>query len=159
MTSKGTLLLIEDDPSDIYLFEEATRDIGINNHIKVCYSGESAIEYIKATNDKTFLILCDMNMPKMTGIELKREIEQTERIHRKCIPFIFLSNGFSKRLLEEAYDLKVQGYFLKGNDYQEYMERLEIIIKYWELCLFPAEEEEQPNQTYFRPPVKDLLYG
>jgi CheY-like chemotaxis protein len=142
MKSKGTLLLIENEPSDIHLFKQAIQEIGFKTKVDIVDSARAAMEYIEKTGEKTFLILCDMNMPKMSGIELKREIEKTAKMHRKSIPFVFFSTNENEEILEEAYDLGAQGYFLKGDNYQQYIERLTTIIKYWDLCHHPQNTKD-----------------
>lgn len=140
MISEGTLILIEDQESDILLFKEAAKELGFDNKVKICNSGEKAISYLKELGPKTFLILCDMNMPKMTGMELKRELENTSKMVSKTIPFVFFSTGQDEALLKEAYELGAHGYFLKGDSYEEYRDTLEIMIKYWDRSYHPKED-------------------
>lgn len=83
-----------------------------------------------------------MNMPLMTGMELKREIEKTSKLHNISIPFIFLSNSRSEEFVEEAFELGVQGCFVKGDNYDEYKKTLEIIIKYWDICEHPGSKKD-----------------
>jgi len=132
--------LIENEESDIQLFKIAAKELGFDNHVKVVNNGEEALEYIRNTDvaESLFMILCDMNMPKMTGMELKREIEKTAKMRKKAIPFIFLSTSRADDFVEEAFELGVQGCFVKGKDYKEYIDTLQIIIKYWDLCEHPG---------------------
>lgn len=140
MISEGTLLLIENDPGDVNLFHEAARELGFDNKVKVCSSGEEAITFLKKLGPQIFLILCDMNMPKMTGMELKRELEETSKMAAKTIPFVFFSTNTDEELLKEAYELHAHGYFLKGDNFEDYKERLEIIIKYWDMSHHPKHD-------------------
>ncbi|MDF2435875.1 MAG: histidine kinase [Bacteroidota bacterium] len=140
MISEGTLILIEDQDSDIQLFKEAAKELGFDNKVKICSSGEQALEYLKELGPKTFLILCDMNMPKMTGMELKRELENTSKMVSKTIPFVFFSTAQDEALLKEAYELGAHGYFLKGDSYEEYRDTLEVMINYWDRSFHPKED-------------------
>lgn len=137
MITEGTLLLVENDEADAKLFLQAAEELKFNNKVKICKSGEEAIKWLKELGGQTFLILCDMNMPKMTGMELKKELENTSKMANKTIPFVFFSTNKDDSLLEEAYKLGAHGYFLKGNNYQEYIDTLEIIINYWDKSHHP----------------------
>lgn len=145
MRTQGTLLLIENDPGDIHLFKLAAKELGFDNQIKIAHDGSEALEYIKDVKSSSdlFMILCDMNMPLMTGMELKREIEKTSRMHRKAIPFVFLSTSATIEFVEEAYELGAQGCFKKGTNYQDYIDTLQIIIKYWDLCEHPGSKKDE----------------
>lgn len=150
MKSQGVLLLIENDPSDINLFLVAAKELGFDNKVKVVHDGVEALSYIRdiATNSSLFMILCDMNMPKMTGMELKHEIEKTAKMHNKSIPFIFLSTSKLEGFVKEAYDIGVQGCFVKGKDYEEYRDTLQIIIKYWDLCEHPGSIKDDSKKGF-----------
>lgn len=137
MISAGTLLLVENDESDVTLFLKAAKELGFDNRVKVCNSGEEAIKWLKELRGQIFLILCDMYMPRMTGMQLKEELENTSKMANKTIPFVFFSVYSDEDLLEEAYELGAHGYFLKGDNYNEFINTLKIIIKYWDLSHHP----------------------
>lgn len=146
MITEGTLLLIEDEPADIILFLKAAEELGFNNKVTVVKNGEEALGFLNDNADILFMILCDMNMPKMTGMELKKELEKTAQRLNKTIPFIFFSTAKTELDLEDAYELRVQGYFLKGENYQQYLLTLQIIIKYWDLCEHPGSIKNYSKQ-------------
>ncbi|HEX8515509.1 MAG TPA: response regulator [Bacteroidia bacterium] len=149
MKTDGTLLLIENDEADIRMFMIAAKELGFDNKVHVVNDGVEALKYIQEirTEKSLFMILCDMNMPLMTGMELKREIEKTMKMHHKAIPFIFLSTSRSEEFVEEAFELGVQGCFVKGKDYQEYLETLQIIIKYWDICEHPGSKKDHTKDS------------
>jgi CheY-like chemotaxis protein len=66
--------------------------------------GPEAIEYLKTTTDEIFLILADINMPKMDGLQMKRIIELTPEIKSKAIPFFFHTNSTNPSEVRAAYD-------------------------------------------------------
>jgi CheY-like chemotaxis protein len=149
MKTEGTLLLIENEPSDIKIFMLAAKELGFDNKVHIVNDGVEALKYIRemAAVQTFFMILCDMNMPLMTGMELKREIEKTSKMHNKAIPFIFLSTSRSKEFVEEAFELGVQGCFVKGKDYTEYLNTLQIIIKYWDICEHPGSIKDHAKKS------------
>lgn len=138
MKSKdGPLILVEDDPDDQEIIKEVLDSLGISNTLLLFSDGFQALSYLQTTTDQPFLILCDINMPKMNGLELRAEIDKDERLRKKSVPFIFFSTNASRDAVDKAYDLTVQGYFLKRNSIQELRDTLSLIISYWSNCKHP----------------------
>jgi CheY-like chemotaxis protein len=137
MGYSNIILLVEDNADDELFFKEALQELKIDYPIIVAKNGEEALDIIKTTKEDFLAILSDMNMPKMNGLELKREIETTPPLKMKAIPFIFFSTAASQKEVIEAYDLGVQGYFNKPNSFEELVENLDIIIRYWKRCRHP----------------------
>jgi len=81
-----------------------------------------------------------MEMPKMTGMEFKKAIDSDPELKTKSIPFIFTTFSTTKEKTTEAYDYRVQGYFKKTYTVDEQAEMLDIIIKYWIICLHPNQD-------------------
>jgi CheY-like chemotaxis protein len=76
----------------------------------------------------------------MDGLELRKEINENEFLRKKSIPFIFLTTTSTKSVIEEAYEMMVQGYFVKPNSIQEIKETIKMIIDYWKVCRHPNTE-------------------
>ncbi len=81
-----------------------------------------------------------MNMPRISGMEFKKIIDQDEVLKRKSIPFIFSTNGASPEQVTEAYEYRVQGYFKKVSSVDKQAEMLDNIIKYWIDSKHPNKE-------------------
>lgn len=137
MKREEIILLVEDNKADELLFKEALRELKVEYPVIVCTDGEEALDYLRAVKEEIFLLICDMNMPKMNGLELKRNIESHPEFKMKAIPFIFFSTSASQKEVTEAYDLGVQGYFNKALTLDELLKNLDIIVKYWERCRHP----------------------
>jgi len=133
----GPILLADDDADDRHLVETVCKSLQINNPIIHFEHGLQLLEYLLVTTEKPFLILCDINMPVMNGLELRRKIDEHEGLRRKSIPFVFLSTSAVQREVERAYELTVQGFFEKGYSLQQLTERLRIIFEYWAVCSHP----------------------
>jgi CheY-like chemotaxis protein len=131
------IVVIDDDPDDHFIFQEVCRKIKYSNELKFFKSGPSALEYLGTTTDEPFIIFCDLNMPQMNGLELRRKIEQDKKLKKKSIPFIFLTTSASKNQIQEAYDLTVQGFFLKESSFDETERVLTLILEYWRKCKHP----------------------
>src|SRR3954470_18208468 len=115
MPKKGPIILIEDDVDDQELISEAIRSLAYQNEIKSFDNGQEALEYLATTSDKPFLIFCDVNMPVMNGLELRKHINDDEYLRNKSIPFVFLSTSDDKDPVRKAYALASQGFFKKPN--------------------------------------------
>src|SRR5438093_7480556 len=83
------IMLVEDSEATIRLFEIAIQELEIPNQLIVCNNGEEALKYLKSKIEMPFVIISDQDMPKMTGIELKQEIEKDEILRMLGIPFVF----------------------------------------------------------------------
>ncbi len=74
----------------------------------------------------------------MNGLELKRKIDKDPKLREKSIPFIFYSTAANKDAVDEAYtELTIQGFFIKGTDYQKTKSLIQVIIEYWKNCVHP----------------------
>jgi CheY-like chemotaxis protein len=139
MPNKGPILICEDDQDDREVLIEAFQSLGIANEIKFFKECSSALDYLKSTTDNPFIIISDINMPGMSGNDLKREINKNEYLRKKSIPFIFLSTTADSFAIEEAYNLMVQGYFQKANNFNEIKATLKQIVDYWTLSKRPKK--------------------
>jgi CheY-like chemotaxis protein len=132
-----TIVIVDDDPDDRELLEDAAKTLFMDNPIQTFNEAEAALQYLKDTNVQPLFILCDVNMPKMGGIEFREAIYRDEALLLKCIPFLFLSTSSDVFLIKEAYKLAVQGFFMKPNSYAEVVKMFSEISLYWTRCLHP----------------------
>lgn len=125
------IVLIEDDKDDCEFIIDALYSAGAKNEVRCFQSPVQALEYLRMTSDKPFMIISDINMPQMNGFALKRAINEDEKLNRKRIPFIFLSTSAHSDLVHEAHHLCAQGYFQKPVAVSAYKEIAKAIINYW----------------------------
>ncbi len=131
------IILIEDDKDDCDLFINAFRDLGIKNEV-ICFEDAiTALNYLKKTKTKTLLIICDINMPVMNGLQLLKEINDDPVLRAKRIPFIYFSTSNSPKEINEAYDLNCQGYFIKSPSFHKLKIDLSSILHYWKNTVHP----------------------
>jgi len=131
------IVIVDDDRDDCDFIVEALSDLGVTNKLVCFENGLQALTYLKTTNQKTFLILSDVNMPLMNGLELKKEINKDDRLRQKSIPFVFLSTSSAVKEILTAYDLMVQGFFIKSNKLDLLKNNLKIIVDYWKTSQHP----------------------
>lgn len=137
MPKTGPILILEDDQDDRDIYETIMTSLGVKNEIKFFEGGDDLLRYLQVTVDQPFIIISDINLPRMTGIELRRQINADEFLRRKSIPFIFLSTIESKEVIEEVYELMVQGYFVKKNILADVEQQVKQILEYWRNCKHP----------------------
>ncbi len=137
MKNAGPILLIEDDPEDQLLIKEALEYLKVDRELVIKNNGQEAFEYLTTMQGQPFLILCDINMPRITGLQLRDLLHSNAELRKKSIPFVFLSTAANRDEVNHAYDLTVQGFFKKHSDFKTFVADLGCMINYWEKCLHP----------------------
>ena len=137
MSKKGVILLVEDDKDDQHLIIDILKSLNIKNEVVCFLNGKEALAYLLALTDSPFLIICDINMPVMGGIELRRNISNNEILRKKSIPFVFLTTTASPSAVREAYDMSVQGFFEKSTNIKDLKHLLQLVYEYWQQCRHP----------------------
>ncbi|MDN3687413.1 response regulator [Cyclobacterium jeungdonense] len=133
----GKILLVDDQPYEELLLKEALASIDRFTDVEYIADPKEALIHLKENRDEIFLIISDINMPGMNGLEFKREIEKDRYLREKSIPFVFFSSDASNKTVKKAYSHSVQGYFKKAETIEAQGELLKIIFKYWASCLHP----------------------
>jgi CheY-like chemotaxis protein len=140
MSSTGPIIIIEDDPDDQEMMKEIFIELGIPNDLRFFIFCPDVYEYLLVTQEKPFIIISDVNLPVMKGTELKQKINDNEFLRKKSIPFVFLTTGYNQRAIDEAYEMMVQGYFVKPATFPELKELIKMTIDYWKACRHPKGE-------------------
>lgn len=130
INSNRPILLIEDDEVDIMTVQRAVKEIKITNPMDVARNGEEGLEYL-TNNPAPCIILLDINMPKMNGIEFLREIKANDQF--KKIPVIILTTSREEQDRLESFELSAAGYMIKPVDYKKFVELIRTINLYWSL--------------------------
>ena len=143
MLEPGTahLLHVEDDALCIMGLERAFKKAKISNPINFAHDGVDALEILRGTNGRKplprpYLILLDLNMPRMGGIEFLQELRRDEDL-KKSIVFVMTTSGADEDKVK-AYDLGVAGYILKSNPANAFLEATALLDTYWRVVEFPA---------------------
>ncbi len=140
MQPNELIIIIEDDLDDENFLREILIELGYQNQLKFFNDGKAALSFLKTTTDKLFLIICDVNLPGMSGTDLKKKINADPHLRKKSIPFIFYTTSADKLAIEQAYEMTVQGYFVKENSIPEIKLTLKVIIDYWKHCKHPNSQ-------------------
>lgn len=139
MSVRGPIISIEDDADDQFLIKSVVEELQIPNELLFFSNGLEALLYLETTQQQPFVIICDINMPVMNGLELRERIDQNEYLRKKSIPFVFLSTADNPLVIETAYDSTIQGFFKKENSFEDFKKRIKVIYDYWACCLHPNQ--------------------
>jgi CheY-like chemotaxis protein len=131
------VIIIEDDADDRLLLDEVFRKLDYPNKIIYFPDGQSALDFLNITDITPFLILSDINLPKLDGFALRSKIRMDAQLQIKCIPYLFFSTASSQRAVVNAYSLSVQGFFVKKNTIAEMEQTIRVIMEYWNTCVSP----------------------
>jgi len=138
-------LLIEDDNVDAMTVKRALKDLKVTNGLVRAANGEEALTYLRdANNPKPCVMLLDLNMPKMNGIEFLKIARADDQM--RCIPAVVLTTSKDDQDKIETFELSVAGYIVKPVDYKKFVEAVRIINLYWTLSELPNSEKEHPNE-------------
>jgi len=137
MTGLGPAIIIEDDEDDREMLAEIFNSLDVPNVLLFFKEGNAALDYLRNTTVKPFIIITDINLPGMSGLELRATMLKEEELRQKSVPFIFLSTSDGGHILKKVYEMQVQGYFQKEQSMQGMKDQLKTIIDYWKLCKHP----------------------
>ncbi len=136
MRNKKPILLVEDDRIDVMTVKRALKELNVSNELMVAENGEEALAYLEnGENEKPCIILLDLNMPRMNGIEFLRLIKQNESL--KLLPVIVLTTSNQDQDKVESFRLCVAGYIVKPVSYLNFVEVMKTIDMYWTLSDMP----------------------
>ena len=141
MNKNGPVVIIEDDEDDKMMLEEIFANLKYENTIVYFKDGSDALEYLNKTEVAPFLILSDINMPKINGFELRLKVHTNEQLHLKCIPYLFFTTSANKQSVVDAYAMSVQGFFVKAHSFEKLQDTIKKIMEYWKECIAPSEYE------------------
>ena len=139
MSINGPVIVIDDDENDKEILEEIFRKLDYSNEVAFFADGEKALAYIAKEDVLPFLILSDINMPKLNGMELKKKIHTDEQLQVKCIPYLFFPTSASKKSVIDADSISAQGFFIKETSTTELETTIRTIMEYWSRCYSPNQ--------------------
>jgi CheY-like chemotaxis protein len=134
----ASIIIIDDDEDDLKFIDLALTEMQVKNNVIMFDNPTKAFEFMKGMQTNPFLIMCDVNMPIMNGLQLRERINNDIALSKKAVPFLFLSTSGELELVNEAFTLNIQGYFKKPSSLPEYKKMLASIITYWHNSVRPV---------------------
>ena len=140
------ILQVEDDPNDVFLLQHAMKRVGVTNPVQIARDGQEAIDYLQgagkfADRDKfplPCLVLLDLKLPKVDGLEILREIKSDERT--KAIPVIVMTSSKEQRDWVESHELGVDSFVTKPVDFDSFSKAVSKLGCYWVLLNHPPAQ-------------------
>jgi len=140
------ILLVEDDEGHALLIQESLRRYGVVNKIHTMTDGQMALDYVfrqgefaqKQNVPLPGLILLDLNLPKVDGFEVLRQVKENEEL--KSIPVMILTSTEDQREIDRSYQLGANNYITKPIDYQEFQEKVRHLGLFLEIISYPTGE-------------------
>jgi CheY-like chemotaxis protein len=150
-TKPVNILLVEDDSIDVKAFQRAMNKLKISNPVAIARDGVEGWEYLQKCvadggKDTPSLVILDINMPRMSGLELLTKLRADKNLHHLIVFVLTTSNDEKDKF--EAFNMNVAGYMLKSDMGNSFIRAVELIDSYWRVVEFPdpsfvPEAEEQ----------------
>jgi CheY-like chemotaxis protein len=133
------ILLVEDDEVDQLAMKRAFEKLKIANNLVIAEDGIEALKILRTMNggdmQRPYLIILDLNMPRMNGHEFLKELRADERL-KDSVVFVLTTSSDEKDVVE-SYNMNVAGYVVKGNLAGSFMEAVNMIEHYWRIVELP----------------------
>lgn len=130
------ILLVEDDQVDTMTVMRALKEIHVTNPLVHLENGEEAVRYLRdPASEKPCIILLDLNMPIMNGIEFLQVVKHDDQLKR--IPIVVLTTSEEQQDKVNSFNLGVAGYMAKPVDYRQFVEVMRSIDAYWTISEMP----------------------
>jgi two-component system, response regulator len=141
MKPDAIILLVDDSPDDVALTLRALKKNNITNEVRIASDGEEALRYLLPTGDDPeqplpALVLLDINLPKVNGLEVLREIRQHPRT--RYLPVVVLTTSNEERDIVETYDLGANSFVRKPVVFADFLEAVRMLGVYWLLVNQPV---------------------
>ncbi|ACO47560.1 response regulator [Deinococcus deserti] len=131
-------LLVDDNPIDLLLAQEAFHEVCPSCALTAAHSGHEALKLLKST-PLPDVILLDINMPGITGFEMLEYLKQDRRLRH--IPVVMLSSSSAQRDIHEAYSLHASSYLVKSSEFATFLHQIDAFLTYWQASRVPFFRE------------------
>jgi CheY-like chemotaxis protein len=130
------ILMVEDDPRDVELTLTALEDYKLANEVVVCRDGQEALDYLYSrgkfsdrVNENPAVILLDLKLPKVDGLEVLQQVKSDERL--RMIPVVMLTSSHEEKDMMQSYKLGVNAYVVKPVDFHEFVNAVKELGVFW----------------------------
>jgi CheY-like chemotaxis protein len=131
MTKKLKILLIEDDMIEVMKLNRTISTLKLDHKITEANNGEEALSILEKKDNLPDIILLDLNMPKINGIEFLNILKKDDIL--RYIPTIILTTSNNQKDLLECYKIGITGYIIKPLKYEDYVSKIEKVLAYWSI--------------------------
>lgn len=136
----GAVWVIDTDADDHEMVREVWRELKLKNELVFLDSAEKVLGLLEEADTAPFIIICELNLPKVDGFELRERMLATHSKKFKSVPFIFWSTYASEQQITHAFDLSVHGFFIKESTFEDMKTAFLHIINYWLNSKMPSKK-------------------
>jgi DNA-binding response OmpR family regulator len=136
MDKLGRILMVEDDNNDVDMTLTALEEYNLANEVVVTHDGEEALDYLycrgkyqSRANDNPAVLLLDLKLPKVDGLEVLRQVKTDEKL--KMIPVVVLTSSHEEKDMVASYKLGVNAYVVKPVDFHEFVNAIKELGVFW----------------------------
>jgi len=141
MNKDGTIIIIEDDTDDQFILEQVFSELAYPNEIIYFPDGQSALDYLLGDIPPPFIILSDINLPRLDGLSLRKKLQTDAAINLRCIPYLYFTTALNQKAVIDAYSSSAQGFFVKPAKFEDIRDTISLIVEYWKKCAAPNNFE------------------
>lgn len=134
------ILAVDDDEDDLLLLKEAHKELNLPHPLITFNSGDKLVDYLQSSKQRPLLIICDYNLPKANGMEIRKNMLADSNTHYRSIPFVLLSTAMNEAQIRRGFDYQIQGFFVKPRSFAKLKEILSALITYWQLSEIPSSD-------------------
>lgn len=136
MNPSKSIMLIEDDKIDAMTVKRALKELAVPNQLVISGNGDEALDFLNDINNpKPCIIIMDINMPKMNGIEFLKTLKSDFSL--RSLPVIILTTSRQESDRVDSFNHGVAGYMIKPVDYDQFLEVMKSIVTYWTTSELP----------------------
>ena len=150
MNKLGRILIVEDDPKDVELTLTALEEYNLANEVVVTRDGEEALDYLYCrrelqtrTNENPAVLLLDLKLPKVDGLEVLQQIKSDEKL--RMIPVVVLTSSREEKDMVASYKLGVNAYVVKPVDFHEFVNAIKELGIFWAIINEPPPGSVRKN--------------
>ncbi|MEO6719601.1 MAG: response regulator [Ferruginibacter sp.] len=138
MSYDGPIMIVDDDPDDLQIYQEVFNELGYPNQVIPFTDPDRAYDHLEKMKGLPFLIISDIRFPKMDGFEFKRKLLENPKLNGGSIPFVFFTTTKNKEIVEDAFKMAAQGFFVKDSSFSELKDTIQAIMVYWTKSFTPT---------------------
>jgi CheY-like chemotaxis protein len=142
MSAIGRILLVEDDPKDVELTLMALEEYNLGNEVVLARDGEEALDYLyrrgefaTRSNDNPAVLLLDLKLPKVNGLEVLQQLKSDERL--RLIPVVVLTSSHEEKDMVTSYRLGVSAYVVKPVNFHDFVNAIRELGIFWAIINEP----------------------
>ena len=128
---KLKILLIEDDTIEVMKLERAIAKLAMDHELVKARDGEEALAVLKNESLLPDIILLDLNMPKINGLEFLSMLKSDKEL--RFLPTVILTTSANRKDMLTAYEIGVSGYIIKPLKYEDYVAKIKAVLEYWSM--------------------------